>query len=88
MSKKTSTLRMLTHTIKMMEDHDIVNIACDDSLIRLLKEARDLIVNQPEIIQCKDCTHFSDPEGTGFGVCMKIMHGCQDWGFCADGVRK
>lgn len=41
-----------------------------------------------ELVRCKDCKHFNaDKEGTG-GLCMQIMHGCQNWGFCADGERK
>ena len=41
-----------------------------------------------EIVRCKDCKHFTEPDENGFGVCMKIMHGCQSWGFCADGERR
>lgn len=40
------------------------------------------------LVRCKDCKHFTEPDENGFGVCMKIMHGCQYWGFCADGERK
>jgi hypothetical protein len=41
-----------------------------------------------ELVRCKDCKHFTEPDENGFGVCMKIMHGCQSWGFCADGERQ
>ena len=47
----------------------------------------DMLKEQPQIVRCKDCKHFTKPDEDGFGVCKKIMHGCQYWGFCADGER-
>lgn len=42
---------------------------------------------EQELVRCKDCKHFTDNDENGYGVCMRIMHGCQSWGFCADGER-
>lgn len=56
--------------------------------IELNRDALALLKEQPQVVRCKDCKHFADKDGNGFGVCMKIMHGCQSWGFCADGERR
>ena len=43
MGRKQTTLNALTHTINMMETHDIMTISCNDYFITMLKEARELI---------------------------------------------
>ena len=44
---RQGTLRNLTHFINMMEKHSTMTIACDDYFIKMLKEARDLIGEEP-----------------------------------------
>lgn len=88
MADRKTTLRMFTHMINMMEQHNVMTISCGDPLMELLKDVRELLKEQPNIVRCKDCKHFkADTDGTG-GLCMKIMLGCQNWGFCADGEGK
>lgn len=66
MSRK-ATLRALTHSINMMEKHDVMTISCNDFFITMLKEARDLIREKPVKATrhnkywgtCEDCgEHF------------------------------
>ena len=44
---RTGTLRALTYSIKMLEQHAEVRVGCDDYFIRMLKEARDIIGEAP-----------------------------------------
>ena len=55
--RKQTTLNALTHTINMMETHDIMTISCNDYFITMLKEARDLI---------KEKTSKAELEGGGY----------------------
>ena len=45
--KRKRTLRALTYAIKMMETHDVMQISCDGYFIEMLKEARELIQDDP-----------------------------------------
>lgn len=44
---RKGTLRALTYTIRMMETHDVMQFSCDGPFIEMLKEARDLIQEDP-----------------------------------------
>lgn len=64
--------------------------ACDidDTINYFLDEDISPTIDAVPVVRCKNCKHFNaDKEGTS-GLCMRIMHGCQNWGFCADGERK
>lgn len=76
----------------------ILEIPTDSEKERIAKMGREYIWQESddgyvstrirELVRCKDCKHFKpDTEGDG-GLCMIIMHGCRNWGFCADGDRK
>lgn len=89
---RMATIRALTYTINMMEKHSTMTISCSDSMITMLKEARDHLIRKTpveEIVQCKDCKHgekansvYLCGKSRGFGIAHE-----PDW-FCADGERK
>ena len=95
MPDRDTTKRMFTHMLNMMEQHDTMTISCGDPLMKLLKDVRELLNEQPEIIRCKDCKYYraipgycaydriwQENKGHVWGMYCK-----PDW-YCADGERR
>ena len=43
MKDRKALLSQLTHTINMMKTHDVMTIACDGPIIKMLEETRDCL---------------------------------------------
>ena len=84
-------MRTLDDTVALLKEQQeqidrlIEENASNAEMAEGLKE---LLKVREAVVHCKDCKHFTEPDEYGFGVCMKIMHGCQSWGYCADGEAK
>ena len=89
MADRDTTKRMFTHMINMMEQHDTMTISCGDPLMELLKDVRELLKEQTEIVLCKDCKHKEESISPSWEAwCNRLHCGCDlDW-FCADGERR
>lgn len=60
----------------------ILTLTCMESL---MKDALELLKEQPEIIRCKDCKHYdSETQSCNDGLEGVFL---PDW-FCADGERR
>jgi hypothetical protein len=85
-----TTKRMFTHMLNMMEQHDTMTISCGDPLMKLLKDVRELLNEQPEIVLCKDCMYWKEEQArsmqTKWLPCMEVQTN-KNW-FCADGERR
>ena len=88
MADRDTTKRMFTHMINMMEQHDTMTISCGDPLMELLKDVRELLKEQPEIVPCKDCKHKEESVSPSWEAwCNRLHCGCDNDWFCADGER-
>lgn len=84
MAERDTTKRMFTHMINMMEQHDTMTISCGDPLMELLKNVRELLKEQPQIVRCKDCKHWEQSNGH---CPFNSIFTNAEW-FCADGERR
>ena len=85
MTDRDTTKRMFTHMINMMEQHDTMTISCGDPLMKLLKDVRELLNEQREIVRCADCRH-AEVSQSGLIKCRGIFRS-GEW-YCADGERR
>lgn len=60
MADRKTTLRMFTHMINMMEQHNVMTISCGDPLMELLKDVRELLKEQ-EAVEPKKIKGFNQP---------------------------
>lgn len=85
MPNKTTTLKMLTHTINMMRSHDTMTIANDGPLIALLENARDLLKEQEAV----EAEYEGDARSTWWWVCGECHTTIEDKDkFCKECGRR
>ena len=72
---------------KVGEDCPYVDEA--DCKLTIMRDALELLKEQPEIVRCKDCIHWDNLTkfcGT-HSSCFTVQRTLPDW-FCADGERR
>ena len=81
MPDRQNTISNLETNIRWIEDHEQHQFPGWGNVTMAMRDAVELLKEQPEIVLCKDCKHYMTIHCTCDGCCIS-----DDW-YCADGKR-
>ena len=79
------TISNLETNIRWIEDYPQHQFPGWGNVTMSMRDALELLKEQPEIIRCKDCKHYDQDTGRCY---WGVVHGNAETWFCADGEKK